>query len=469
MVQPIKELTQRNCVICADKYTSERRKPVKCPKCQFECCTNCLKRQCLNNNDSMCMNTDCRAIFSQVFLYSIFPVTFVKGELRKHRACSLLEHEMTLMNTTMPYVEEEINNEIREKKIRELNKIIADARNEIWNLRYSAENNSAEKPKLDKKNYLKRCPVSECRGFLNCAYRCGLCDTLACSRCFEPKDENHVCDEDMVKTAELLRKDTKSCPNCFEMIHKIEGCSQMYCVSCHTGFNWGTGQIVTGVIHNPHYFEYMNRNGGGGRTVGDIPCGGVPHPTALTTKIQHILSIPDQLLNRIQNLRWVDDEQFTNILGFNPPALKMRVLKMGIDRTCQLIQHIRQVEIPLLQVDTAFHINLSSRISYMMNKIDKDQLKASIIRKDSSNLTKTELSHIFTTCATLLEEQMRKIVDDSTTTEADVDTIMEECMNIMNYINECFQDQAIRYKKKMPEIIINQGYIRVDRHGTDIR
>ena len=118
-----------------------------------------------------------------------------------------------------------------------------------------------------------------------------------CSKCFQPKDEGHECDEDMVKTAELLRKDTKSCPNCSEMIHKIEGCNQMFCTNCGTGFDWKTLRIVTGIIHNPHYFEYQSKNGGRPRSIGDIPCGGLPNMPQIYAKFSKIFDIEYKIID----------------------------------------------------------------------------------------------------------------------------------------------------------------------------
>ena len=36
----------------------------------------------------------------------------------------------------------------------------------------------------------------------------------------------------------------------------------MWCVTCHTPFDWESGrEVTTGVIHNPHYFEFYRASG----------------------------------------------------------------------------------------------------------------------------------------------------------------------------------------------------------------
>jgi predicted transcriptional regulator len=67
----------------------------------------------------------------------------------------------------------------------------------------------------------------------------------------------------------------------------LHNCSQMFCISCQTPFDWNTGKIVTsGVIHNPHYFEWLKRNGKSmPRNPADIPCGGYPDLWTLMNRI----------------------------------------------------------------------------------------------------------------------------------------------------------------------------------------
>ena len=55
---------------------------------------------------------------------------------------------------------------------------------------------------------------------------CSICDHITCSKCLQPynKDiKDHSCNEDDIKTAKLLKKDTKYCPKCNFGITKISG------------------------------------------------------------------------------------------------------------------------------------------------------------------------------------------------------------------------------------------------------
>jgi len=150
-----------------------------------------------------------------------------------------------------------------------------------------------EKKEEERKKFIRRCTRSDCNGFLSTAWKCGLCDWYSCKDCFTPKgkehDVAHECKPDDLKTAELICKDSKPCPNCGEFINKSSGCSQMWCITCHTPFDWKTGKIGTsGAIHNPHYYEMMKRKGALPRNPGDVPCGGFPTRWQLVEHPAHI-------------------------------------------------------------------------------------------------------------------------------------------------------------------------------------
>ena len=106
-----------------------------------------------------------------------------------------------------------------------------------------------------------KCPSQGCNGFLDAKYFCTLCDTKFCRHCMEVKEEDHICNEDTKATIQAIKKEAKPCPGCGEMISKIDGCDQMWCVKCHIQFSWKTGSQITGYNHNPEYFRWMRETG----------------------------------------------------------------------------------------------------------------------------------------------------------------------------------------------------------------
>ena len=110
------------------------------------------------------------------------------------------------------------------------------------------------------------CPATGCSGFLN-NYKCIICFQKTCSKCLSIHDirigeiyNDNGCKIEDIETLKLIKSDSKNCPRCGIAIYRTEGCNQMWCTSCHTGFSWKTGKIETN-IHNPHYFEWLDKTG----------------------------------------------------------------------------------------------------------------------------------------------------------------------------------------------------------------
>ena len=116
-------------------------------------------------------------------------------------------------------------------------------------------------PKI-KDNVLCRCPEDNCKGFVKTKNKkCGICESLVCSKCFVKKEEDHECKKEDILSVELIKKDSKLCPDCNIFIFRIQGCNQMWCTQCHSRFCWKTlKRLDSKFFHNPHQAEWERQN-----------------------------------------------------------------------------------------------------------------------------------------------------------------------------------------------------------------
>lgn len=451
---------EAQCPICVDNYTKQLRKPVSCMKCGYTCCTVCFKQHCLTGADIMCMNPDCRSLFKEDFIHKVLSASFLKGEYKKKRIENLMEREKSMMETTMPLVQATIRKNEAQNKKREIaeiySKLLKEQEEIIKESERIIKGKKAETEDNKRRTYLKKCPTDGCLGFLNAQYNCDICKKSTCSKCFETKEEGHECNPETLATAEMLKKDTKGCPQCGEMIHKSYGCDQMYCTSCHTVFSWNTGKITTGIVHNPHYFEYQRRlnNGEVDRNVLDIPCGGLPQFHSLQRKVK---GISESLYNNH---------------------------KLDLERFWRFCAELRDEYIPGINAQDKFELTKSERISYMMKNMSEESFKKSIYRSDINSIKDSEVIQVYNTLAILLEDQMRNIsiCDNS----EDFINIIKEVFRIVSYINEIFKDLSRTFKMRMPLVVIpeygdinnqqNRRYYRyygsrivINRNGTSYK
>ena len=295
------ETMSSDCPVCLDKFTGSVRKEIKCQYCQYGVCVTCVKRYMVESvEDPHCMN--CRRAWNRDFIDSYLTLAFRKGPLKKHREELLLDREKARLPLLQPRVEarvqaREIGGQIasQNKKIHEMELELARQRDLSFRLarrKHRLEEMAAGRlpigtdadgaaEKKEVRQFTQKCPVDDCRGFLSSAWKCGTCQIWVCPDCLVPKgkdkDSPHTCNEDAKATVALIKKETKPCPKCAMAICKIDGCDQMWCVSCQTPFSWNTGRQVFGVVHNPHYYQWLrNQNGGEApRVAGDVPCGGL--------------------------------------------------------------------------------------------------------------------------------------------------------------------------------------------------
>jgi hypothetical protein len=251
--------------------------------------------------------------------------------------------------------------------------------------------------------FIRKCPHEECKGFLNEEYFCGLCSNRFCRDCNELLTEDHTCNPETVKTMKLLNKDSKSCPKCGTVIHKTSGCAQMWCPDCHTAFDWRTGEIVTGRIHNPHYIEFK-RKGGTSREHGDIPCGGIP-----TYRELREVGSSNDIMN--------------------------------------LASYIFYAERENMYIDVEPVNNLSLRVSYMLNELDEKDFKIFLQRQEKFKDKMIDLSSIYEMLTHSGGDLLRQfIIDPERETE-----IIDMIKKLFSYANEVFTTIRTRYNCVTPK------------------
>ena len=221
---------------------------------------------------------NCHHAWNREFLDQHLTRTWREGELKAHRADLLFDRERSLLPITQEAVTVELQKRAYAVEITDLCqkqqalkeqldavKAELDLRQQyirhgpaasVLGMQGPAAAAAAAK---ERRQFVAACPSESCRGFLSTAYKCGTCQVQFCPDCREerPNAESHECDPALVATIQAIVKDSRPCPSCGMAISKVDGCDQMFCTQCDTAYSYQTGKVVTGVIHNPHYFEKM--------------------------------------------------------------------------------------------------------------------------------------------------------------------------------------------------------------------
>lgn len=432
-----------SCNICVEKINKTTRENIKCEYCDFEACLTCCKKYILTVSTPKCMDTNCNRPWTRKYISKVFPKTFINNELKKHREEILLHQEIALLPETQSYVEEIIRKEHIQEELNELYKErdriimqIVELRNQL----YTRSQNITER-----REFIRECPDGDCRGFLSTAWKCGLCEKWTCPTCHEIKgttrDEPHTCDPNNVATAELLSRDTKPCPKCHTGIFKIDGCNQMWCTQCHTGFDWRTGRIETH-IHNPHFFEWQRRNSANG----EIPRIDIQNRCRYENIDRMTPLTMIRVINQYEN---PNDETLTN-----------QSRRKYLDKITPLIRaliHIQQVELPRYNVNYVDR-NRDLRVSYMRNKITKEELKVLLQRGNKKNEKNREISNVLELVINTVTDIILRVRDEFRSNNLENSFIskfkhLEEIPPIINYANECLREISKTYSSK--EIQLN--------------
>ena len=427
------------CLICCEKFNKSTHFKVTCNYCQYTNCRECFQKYLVDTTlDPHCMN--CKKVFLHDFLAENCTSTFINKTLKTHREHVLFEREKALMPMSQNDVvltrercehEKNIKKLLDEKeslnwRLRKLNTELTVARNDVYNIDRALSNEYPVNTEV--KKFVRKCPMEDCRGFLSTQWKCGTCEVNICKNCNEVKDILHIeCDPDKVKTMELINKDTKPCPKCGTMIFRVSGCSQIWCVDCHTAWDWNRGTIETGVVHNPHYYEFLRKQNNGviPRNPGDVPCGGG-------------LPYWGEISRRFLNPREYTIETQT-ITNFH-----------------QLVAHITHQEIRELNRTITMNnsANRKLRVQYLMNVLTENDFKAIIQQLEKKNNKSREYINIYQMLVDVSSDKFREIVSGTgVLTTEQLTEIIQYFDKLIEYFNENIANVGKRYKCVYPGIV----------------
>lgn len=413
--------------------------------------------------DPHCMN--CRHVWNREFLDEHATRSWMEGEFRKRREAVLFDREKSRLPATQEAVEverekrriTEKRDALRKRRL-EIKRELAEIDARLADIRHFTEHGTwlatalseggSPVPKKEIRQFVAACPSVTCRGFLNTAYVCGVCEGTFCAACREPKAEEHTCDPGLVATIKAITADSRACPSCGTAISRVSGCDQMYCTQCDTAFSYTTGKVVEGVIHNPHYFERLaklKKDGLAAVTAG--PAGGGCDRNGWPDWYRRIHSS--------KAFYYLDEKGFgKNLMG---------LYRIGIH-----IQEVVLREYPTHDVPVN---NTDARILYLMGEIEERRFRQLLQQRDRTRQRDLEIrAPLELAVVTILEFFVwliqQKIGADDIEKKAEVEARVYQLHEFLEkHVNTPLCDIAERYGNTVPAIKNLSGLPKYETYG----
>lgn len=187
------------------------------------------------------------------------------------------------------------------------------------------------------------------------------------------------------------------------------------CTKCHTAFDWKTGKIETGRIHNPHYYEWLRQNGGDRREPGDVRCGG-----------------------QINNLDLYDHLQRNR---FTPEIIDWVMMSY------RLSGHVRGVELPAYREQNVAEVNRDLRVKYLLSKLSDKDWVSEIKRREKRREKDRAISLVLNMFVDTLDDLHANILRCKNSEE--IDEFLLQMKSLRKYTKKALEKISNRFKNKV--------------------
>jgi hypothetical protein len=453
------------CAICCEAYTASLKKAVTCPYCNVAVCMQCAKK-CAISWASQPKCPSCNKGYTHDTLEAMFPKSFRRGDLRRQVIANLQDQEMSLLPATAATLAEiarsakwtaeasalaEATSSVLHRGFLadfDIDDTLAKIRSRVFTLRSLGEH-----PRIVEANNKKgpvqhktvKCPGDACLGFIPHsgpgAGFCGLCDMRVCKECNKALPDRDAvrahaasgcADEDKAAWA-LIVSTSVMCPKCGTPIQKIDGCNQMWCTvkDCNTAFDWATGRVVNGPIHNPHYHEWL-RQGGHAAPAANLDCTGLPHERFNYRAITHIHHVLDEERNGLY-------ETFENRKTYWIFNQWIRVLP-------------ETVGLPAQQTEYNPHTHEDLRIKYLNKEITKVQWATKLSHRETLRIKNNRLAALCLMFQTASMDLFTNAYDEIRQIRA-AGTVRRDMMGIMARYSESMESLRQYYGTQVLHVL----------------
>ena len=203
----------------------------------------------------------------------------------------------------------------------------------------------------------------------------------------------------------------------------VSNCSQIWCTSCKTAFDWKSGNIINGPVHNPHYFEYL-------RSIG-----------------QEDEEIQRRYNNGIQGINCLNWNQLSSLAEHFRKVDSVEH-HYFINDIFNLSRHINHIRDYVLNTELANHynnpeeVNADLRVQYLQNYVSKDTFKIKIQRRDKKNSYNQHMREVVEMYSDVLTDTL---VNFNNRVQQEIETLKDTG-------KESNKEDDKEYKKKWSEI-----------------